>query len=214
MTEFERFWLKIDDKARILSLTNSKAVSKVIDNSISYTYSLPQYESSKIICENINERSKILVLASWTSLTLLEMLYQDGKTKEVILLDHDRSVISVGDQIQSFYPNMTIKYIRKNVVFDDISEYLTDSDIIIIPSINMLLPFDELLPNLKKNTLISVTGTSNMLMRYGNPIYNLDDLKSQITCDEILFEKQYNSTLNVNKQDTFKFITSVIVARI
>ena len=214
MTEFERFWLKIDDKARILSLTNSKAVSKVIDNSISYTYSLPQYESSKIICENINERSKILVLASWTSLTLLEMLYQDGKTKEVILLDHDGSVISVGDQIQSFYPNMTIKYIRKNVVFDDISEYLTDSDIIIIPSINMLLPFDELLPNLKKNTLISVTGTSNMLMRYGNPIYNLDDLKSQITCDEILFEKQYNSTLNVNKQDTFKFITSVIVARI
>ena len=214
MTEFERFWLKIDDKARILSLTNSKAVSKVIDNSISYTYSLPQYESSKIICENINERSKILVLASWTSLTLLEMLYQDGKTKEVILLDHDRSVISVGDQIQSFYPNMTIKYIRKNVVIEEISEYLTDSDIILIPSINMLFPFDELLPNLKKNTLISVTGTSNMLMRYGNPIYNLDDLKSQITCDEILFEKQYNSTLNVNKQDTFKFITSVIVARI
>jgi len=215
MTEFEQFWLKIDDKARILSLSNSKAVSKVIDNSISFTYSLPQYESTKIICKNINEGSKVLVLASWTSLTLLEMLYQDGKTKEITLLDHDRSVISVGDQIQSFYPNMNIKYVRKNVVFDDISEYLIDPDVIVIPSINMLLPFDELLPNLRKDTLISITGTSNMKMRYGNPIYNVDDLKSQITCNEVLFAKQYNSSWGVNNvPNMFKFITSVVVARI
>jgi hypothetical protein len=212
MTEFEQFWLKINDRARILSLSNSKAVSKVIDNSISFTYSLPQYESTKIICKNTNEGSKVLVLASWTSLILLEMLHQDGKTKEVTLLDHDRSVISVGDQIQSFYPNMNIKYIRKNVVFDDISEYLIDPDVIVIPSINMLLPFDELLPNLKKDTLVSITGTSNMKMRYGNPIYNF---KSQVTCNEILFAKQYNSSWGVNNvPNMFKFITSVVVARI
>ena len=108
---------------------------------------------------------------------------------------------------------MNVKYIRKNVVFDDITGYVNDKDIIIIPSINMLLPFDNLLPNISKDTLISVTGTSNMKMRYGNPIYNTDDLKSQITCKEVFFAKQYNSTWG-NNSGTFKFITSVIVARI
>ena len=78
----------------------------------------------------------------------------------------------------------------------------------------MLLPFDELLPNTPKGTLVSVSGTSNMKMRYGNPIYNEDDLKSQITCSEVFFAKQYNSTWGINNSGTFKFITSVVVARI
>jgi len=109
---------------------------------------------------------------------------------------------------------MNIEYIRKNVVFNDISEYLPNKQVIIIPSINMLLPFDELLPNLPKDTLVSVSGTSNMKMRYGNPIYNADDLRSQITCQDVFFAKQYNSTWDVNNQGIFKFITSVVVAKI
>ncbi len=142
------------------------------------------------------------------------MFSKDGRVRNITLLDHDRSVISLGQTIKTLYPTMNIEYIRKNVVFNDISEYLIDKQIIIIPSINMLLPFDELLPNLPKNTLVSVHGTSNMKMRYGNPIYNADDLRSQITCQEVFFAKQYNSTWGINNSDTFKFITSVVVARI
>jgi hypothetical protein len=125
------------------------------------------------------------------------------------MLDHDKSVIAIGHTIKQLYPNMNIEYIRKNVVFDDITEY-TNESIIVVPSINMLLPFNDLLPNISNGTLISVTGTSNMVMKYGNPIYNVDDLKSQIKYTDLLFAKQYDSMWG----DNFKFITSSIVARI
>jgi hypothetical protein len=115
----------------------------------------------------------------------------------------------MGYTIKQLYPNMNIEYIRKNVVFDDITEY-TNESIIVVPSINMLLPFNDLLPNISNGTLISVTGTSNMVMKYGNPIYNVDDLKSQIKYTDLLFAKQYDSMWG----DNFKFITSSIVARI
>jgi hypothetical protein len=158
--------------------------------------------------------SKILILASWLSLMTLEIFNRSTKVKEIILLDHDKSVIKLGKKISTLYPSMSITYIRKNVVFDDISEYLIDRSVIVIPSINMLLPFDDLLPNLPKGTLISATGTNNMMMKYGNLIYNVSDLKSQITCEKVLFEKEYNSSWNTNSSSEFKFTTSVVVAKI
>ena len=212
---YENLLSKTHSKASQLMNLNPGPVSKVIENSISNKYSFPQYESTLALIDHIKPNSNILVLASCFSLMLLEMLQETNKIKNITLLDHDKSVISVGEIISSMYQNMNVKYIRKNVVFDDITGYVNDKDIIIIPSINMLLPFDELLPNLPKNTLISVHGTSNMKMRYGNPIYNADDLRSQITCQEVFFAKQYNSTWGVvNDPGTFKFITSVVVARI
>lgn len=210
---YENLLSKIHRKASQLMVLNPGPVSQVIENSISNTYSFPQYESTLALIDHIKPNSNVLVLASWFSLMLLEMLQETNKIKNITLLDHDKSVISVGETISSIYQNMNVKYIRKNVVFDDITGYINDKDIIIIPSINMLLPFDNLLPNISKDTLISVTGTSNMKMRYGNPIYNVDDLKSQITCREVFFAKQYNSTWG-NNSGTFKFITSVVVARI
>ena len=211
---YENLLSKTHRKASQLMNINPGPVSKVIENSVTNTYSFPQYESTLAFIDHIKPNSNILVLASWFSLMLLEMLQETNKIKNITLLDHDKSVISVGETISSMYQNMNIKYVRKNVVFDDITGYVNDKDIIIIPSINMLLPFDELLPNTPKGTLVSVSGTSNMKMRYGNPIYNEDDLKSQITCSEVFFAKQYNSTWGINNSGTFKFITSVVVARI
>ena len=210
---YENLLSKTHSKASQLMNINPGPVSKVIENSVTNIYSFPQYESTLAFIDHIKPNSNVLVLASWFSLMLLEMLQETNKIKNITLLDHDKSVISVGETISSMYQNMNIKYVRKNVVFDDITGYVNDKDIIIIPSINMLLPFDELLPNTPKGTLVSVSGTSNMKMRYGNPIYNTDDLKSQITCKEVFFAKQYNSTWG-NNSGTFKFITSVIVARI
>lgn len=211
---YENLLSKTHHKASQLMNLNPGPVSKVIENSVTNTYSFPQYESTLACIDYIKPNSNVLVLASWFSLMLLEMLQETNKIKNITLLDHDKSVISVGETISSMYQNMNIKYIRKNVVFDDIAGYVNDKDIIIIPSINMLLPFDELLPNTPKGTLVSISGTSNMKMRYGNPIYNEDDLKSQITCSEVFFAKQYNSTWGINNSGTFKFITSVVVARI
>jgi len=190
------------------------AISLVIRNSVSTSQVIPEYESTLELLNHIKDNDNVLILASWLSLMTLEMFSRDGRIKNVILLDHDRSVISLGQTIKTMYTNMNIEYIRKNVVFNDISEYLPNKQVIIIPSINMLLPFDELLPNLPKDTLVSVSGTSNMKMRYGNPIYNADDLRSQITCQDVFFAKQYNSTWDVNNQGIFKFITSVVVAKI
>lgn len=211
---YNELFLETHNKAQHLIDLNPGPVSLVIRNSVSTTYSIPAYESTLELLNHIKDGNNVLILASWLSLMVLEMFSRDGRIKNVILLDHDRSVISLGQTIKTLYPTMNIEYIRKNVVFNDISEYLIDKQIIIVPSINMLLPFDELLPNLPKDTLVSVSGTSNMKMRYGNPIYNSDDLKSQITCREVFFAKQYNSTWGVNNQGTFKFITSVVVAKI
>lgn len=214
MMNYNELFFEVNKKAQYLIQLNPGPVSSIIRNSISTTYIIPEYESTLELLNHIKDGDNILILASWLSLMRLEMFSRDGRIKNVTLLDHDRSVISLGQTIKTMYPNMNIEYVRKNVVFNDISEYLIDRQVIIIPSINMLLPFDELLPNLPKDTLVSVHGTSNMKMRYGNPIYNADDLRSQITCQEVFFAKQYNSTWGVNNQGSFKFITSVVVAKI
>jgi len=207
---YDEVKIKVNDKASYLMSRYPGALSKIIRNSISKTYSLPEYDSASTLLDNIIGDSNITVLASWFSLTLLEVLSKSDKIKNITMLDHDNSVIAIGHTIKQLYPNMNIEYIRKNVVFDDITEYTNESNIIIVPSINMLLPFNDLLPNIPKDTLISVTGTSNMIMKYGNPIYNIDDLKSQIKYTDLLFAKQYDSMWG----DNFKFITSSIVARI
>ena len=207
---YDEVKIKVNDKASYLMSRYPGPLSKIIRNSISKTYSLPEYNSANTLLDNIIGDSNITVLASWFSLTLLEVLSKSDKIKNITMLDHDKSVIAIGHTIKQLYPNMNIEYIRKNVVFDNITEYTNDSNIIVVPSINMLLPFNDLLPNLPKDTLISVTGTSNMVMKYGNPIYNVDDLKSQIKYTDLLFAKQYDSMWG----DNFKFITSSIVARI
>jgi len=212
--KYNEIFSEIHKKARYLIELNPGPVSLIIRNSISTTYAIPEYESTLELLNHIKDGDNVLILASWLSLMTLEMFNRNGKIKNIMLLDHDKSVISLGKTIKTMYPNMNIEYIRKNVVFNNIDEYLIDRQIIIIPSINMLLPFDELLPNLPKDTLVSISGTSNMKMRYGNPIYNADDLRSQITCSDVFFAKQYNSTWGVNNQGTFKFITSVVVAKI
>jgi hypothetical protein len=214
MMNYNELFLETHKKANQLINFNPGPVKLVIQNSISTTYSIPEYESTMELIKHIKYGNKVTILASWLSLMKLEIFSRSGKIEEVTLLDHDPSVISLGKNITTMYPNMNVKYIRKNVVFDDITGYIKNSQVIIVPSINQLLPFDELLPNLPKDTLVSVSGTSNMKMRYGNPIYNADDLKSQITCSDVFFAKQYNSTWGVNNQGTFKFITSVVVARI
>ena len=202
--------IQVNNKASYLMSIYPGPLTKTIRNSISKTYSLPEYESANTLLDSIIGDSNITVLASWFSLTLLEVLSKSNKIKNITMLDHDKSVIAIGHTIKQLYPNMNIEYVRKNVVFDDITEYTNESNIIIVPSINMLLPFNDLLPNIPKDTLISVTGTSNMVMKYGNPIYNVDDLKSQIKYTDLLFAKQYDSMWG----DNFKFITSSIVARI
>jgi len=214
MMKYNELFLEIHKKAQSLVDQYPGAISLVIRNSVSTSQVIPEYESTLELLNHIKDNDNVLILASWLSLMTLEMFSRDGRIKNVILLDHDRSVISLGQTIKTMYTNMNIEYIRKNVVFNDISEYLPNKQVIIIPSINMLLPFDELLPNLPKDTLVSVSGTSNMKMRYGNPIYNADDLRSQITCQDVFFAKQYNSTWDVNNQGIFKFITSVVVAKI
>ncbi len=214
MMTYDEIKIGVNDKASYLMSQYPGPFTKIIRNSISKTYSLPEYESACVISDNIGDNDNVIVLASWFSLTLLEVLSISGKIKNITMLDHDRSVITIGQTIKQLYSNINVTYERKNVVFDDIMRYTNNSNIIIVPSINMLLPFDELLPNLPKGTLVSVSGTSNMKMRYGNPIYNADDLRSQITCSDVFFAKQYNSVWGVNNQDTFKFITSVVVARI
>lgn len=202
--------IQVNNKASYLMSIYPGPLTKTIRNSISKTYSLPEYESANTLLDSIIGDSNITVLASWFSLTLLEVLSKSNKIKNITMLDHDKSVIAIGHTIKQLYPNMNIEYVRKNVVFDDITEYTNNSNIIVVPSINMLLPFNDLLPNLPKDMLISVTGTSNMVMKYGNPIYNVDDLKSQIKYTDLLSAKQYDSMWG----DNFKFITSSIVARI
>lgn len=202
---------QVKDKALYLMNQYSDPISKVIRNSISKTYSLPEFESASILSDAIESNSNVIVLASWFSLTLLEVLNKSNKIKTITLLDHDKTVITVGQEISKLYTNLDITYKRKNVIFDDISEYVNHSNVVITPSINMLLPFNEFLPNLPKGTFISVTGTSNMVMKYGNPIYNIDDLKSQINYSNLLFSKQYDSTWG---DGAFKFVTSTIVAKI
>ena len=214
MMEYKQLLSETHQKATRLIKLNPGPISKIIENSISNKYALPQYESTLELIRHMNPNSNVIVLASWLSLMMLEIFSKSNKVKNIILLDHDKSVISIGETISTMYENMDIKYIRKNVVFDDISEYVANKNVRVIPSINMLLPFDSLLPNISKDILISVTGTSNMKMRYGNPIYNADDLKSQITCREVFFVKQYDTTWSINSSDVFKFITSVVVARI
>jgi hypothetical protein len=216
--DYDTLFSKVREKANYLidlnpTGYNLNTTSLIIRNSIANSYSIPEYESTMELVRHIKDEDNVLILASWLSLMRLEIFNLMGKIKKIILLDHDKSVITLGQTISTMYPNMDIQYIRKNVVFNDISEYFTERQIIIVPSINQLLPFDELLPNLPKNTLISVHGTSNMKMRYGNPIYNPDDLKSQISCQETFLAKRYDSKWSTN-QGTYKFVTSVIVARI
>jgi hypothetical protein len=213
MMDYNNLLSEIRIKSKKLIEFNPGPIETIIKNSIASTYSLPEYESTMKLIKHITDENNVLILASWLSLMRLEMFSRLDKIKNITLLDHDKSVIKLGQNISSMYPNMNIEYIRKNVVFDDISEYIKERQIIIIPSINQLLPFDELLPNLPKGTLVSVHGTSNMKMRYGNPIYNPDDLKSQISCQETFLAKQYDSKWST-PQGTYKFVTSVIVAKI
>lgn len=209
---------KVREKANYLIKANPtgynpNTTSLIIQNSISSSYSIPEYESTMELIKHIKDEDNVLILASWLSLMRLEIFNAVDKIKKIVLLDHDKSVILLGHTISTLYPNMNIQYVRKNVVFNDISEYFNKKQIVIIPSINMLLPFNELLPNLPKGTLVSVHGTSNMKMRYGNPIYNPDDLNSQIPCQEVFLAKQYDSKWSTN-QGTYKFRTSVVVAKI
>jgi hypothetical protein len=211
--DYMTLYYRVKEKAKLLIELNEDAVSCIIRNSIATTYSIPEYESTMEVMQHIKDEDNVLILASWLSLMRLEIFNAIGKIKKIILLDHDKSVILLGKTISNMYPNLDIQYIRKNVVFNDINEYFIKRQIVMVPSINMLLPFNELLPNLPKGTLVSVHGTSNMKMRYGNPIYNPDDLKSQISCQEIFLAKKYDSKWSTN-QGTYKFVTSVIVARI
>lgn len=199
-------------KANSIMVGQSPAICRVVKNSISSAYIQPEFDVGINFVENLSENSKIVILASWLSLMTLEILERSKKVKDIILLDHDKTVIELGKKISTLYPSMSILYLRKNVVFNNIDECIDGRDGIIIPSVNMLLPFDELIPSPKKGTLVSLTGTSNMLMRYGNPIYNVDDLKSQITA-KIIFSKYYNTTFQYGGGD-YKFKTSVLVGRI
>lgn len=204
----------VNSKAITLMDGQSSAICSVIKKSISSNYIRPEFDSSKKFVEYLPNNSRIVILASWLSLMTLEIFYRSGKVKEVILLDYDNTVIELGKKILTLFPSMMVLYVRKNVVFDNIDEFIENRDGIIIPSINMLLPFDELIPNPKKNTLVSLTGTSNMLAKYGNPIFNVDDLKSQISA-KILFSNEYESSFLFGNNDKhYKFKTSVLVAQV
>jgi hypothetical protein len=76
----------------------------------------------------------------------------------------------------------------------------------------MLLPFDELIPNASKNSLISVAGSNDaFLMRYGNPIFNVDDLRQQTKFTEELYSSEKNMRFR-DRRVSFKI--SILTARI
>lgn len=214
MTIYEQTRRSVHKKAYYLMEKHPPFFSKVISNSAIDTYLKPEYDTTKVLIEHMKPNSRVVVLASWLSLTRLEMFSMTDKVSDIVLLDHDKSVITIGETISKMYNNMNIKYIRKNVVFNDISEYVENRDVIIIPSINMLLPVDEVVPNIKSGTLLAVHGTSNMQMKYGNPIFNLDDLKSQVPYSEILFGQKYDSVWSQYNGVDYNFFTSVLVVRV
>ena len=118
----------IKDKGLIIMRDESPAICNIVRGSMTPDYLQPEFDAGINFTKNLAEGSKILILASWLSLMTLEIFNRSTKVKEIVLLDHDKSVIKLGKKISTLYPSMSITYIRKNVVFDDISEYIDDID--------------------------------------------------------------------------------------
>lgn len=212
MIPYENIKEKIASKYNKLVRTSDWPVSYVLKSNIDPYYSIIEYEIAKSLIPYINNGAKIAILGSWFGITFLETfsLIKD-KIDIIKLFDYDQTVKNVGDKISNMI-DIDIRYLKKNVIFDDISKDIDGFNIFIIPYIHMLLPIDELIPNLVKGNLISISGSNDaFLMRYGNPIFNVDDLRQQTTFNEELYslEKQMKF-----RDSRLLFKKSILTARI
>lgn len=212
MIPYENIKEKIASKYNKLVRTSDWPVSYVLKSNIDPYYSIIEYEIVKSLIPHIDSGAKIAILGSWFGITFLETfsLIKD-KIDIIKLFDYDQTVKNVGDKISNMI-DIDIRYLKKNVIFDDISKDIDGFNIFIIPYIHMLLPIDELIPNLVKGNLISISGSNDaFLMRYGNPIFNVDDLRQQTTFNEELYslEKQMKF-----RDSRLLFKKSILTARI
>ncbi len=191
--------------------------NEVISNTIWYSlnpkYTKPQYEMMKGLLPYISGKSNIAILGSWYGIFMLEMLALRAPfINQVTLIDHDPTVIKVSEYIKPLVNLRNVRYVKRNVIFDDNSDILDQCQFFIVPSINMLLPFEDLVPNAKPGNFIGLCGNSNsMQKRYGNAIFNVDDLISQTNFSKKLHTYEETSMLT---KDWPPIKTSVLVAQI
>lgn len=212
MIPYENIIEKIQSKYNRLIRTSDWPIASVLQTSIDPYYSIIEYEMAKSLIPHIQGGANIAILGSWFSITFLETFYTiKQKINSIQLFDYDKTVTMVGKDISNMI-DMNISYLRKNVIFDDISNDIANCNIFIIPYINMLLPFDELVPDASKDNLISLAGSNDaFLMRYGNPIFNVDDLRQQTTFTEELYSSEKNMRF---KDRRLSFKISILTAKI
>lgn len=202
----------ISSKYNKLIRTSEWPIAHVLKTSIDPYYSSIEYEIAKSLIPYIENGSKIAILGSWFGITFLETFSLiKHKIDMIKLFDYDPTVENIGKKISNMI-DINVKYLRKNVIFDDISKDIDGFNIFIVPYIHMLLPFDEIIPNISKNNLISLSGSNDaFLMRYGNPIFNVDDLRQQTTFSDEL----YSSEKEMRFRDSrLAFKKSILTARI
>ena len=203
---------KISSKYNKLIRTSEWPISHVLNDSIDPYYSSIEYEIVESLIPHIENGSKIAILGSWFGITFLETFSLiNHKIDTIKLFDYDPTVEIIGKKISNMV-DIDVKYIRKNVIFDDITKDIDGFNIFIIPYIHMLLPFDDIIPNAPKNNLISLSGSNDaFLMRYGNPIFNVDDLKQQTTFSDELYISEKEMKF-LDRRLSFK--KSILTARI
>ncbi len=192
--------------------------NEVISNTIWYSlnprFTKPHYELMKGLLPYFNNNKiNVAILGSWYGIFLLEMLsLRAPQINKVTLIDHDPTVIKVSERIKPLLTLKDVRYVKRNVIFDDNSDILDECTVFIVPSINMLLPFEDLVPNPKPGSLIGICGDSNtMQKRYGNAIFNVDDLKSQTNFSKELHTYQETITMT---ESWPPIKTSVLVAQV
>lgn len=191
MIPYEDLMKNILSKYNRLIRTSDWPIATVLRDSIDPYYSSIEYEMANSLIPHIQNGANIAILGSWFSITFLETFSLiKQKINSIQLFDYDKTVSMVGKDISDMI-DMNIRYSRKNVIFDDISNDISNCNIFIVPYINMLLPFDELAPNALEGSLVSLAGSNDaFLMRYGNPIFNIDDLRQQTKFTDELYASE------------------------
>ena len=201
--------------------TKYSSLEKILDKesydrimfSLSNYNSIHEYAIALAIIPYLKPLYKITILASWFSIPILEPLINSKiNFHSVTLLDHDPNVSKMGNHIKKILKrDNSIRYVRKDVIFDDIQNEVNQSNIIIIPSVNRLLPIKQLLPNIKKDTIICLAGNNNTLRAYNiNPIFSIDDLRHQISFSKEIYSHEFTGAFT----NSLPLKTSVLVGQV
>jgi hypothetical protein len=153
----------------------------------------------EILLNNTNNLKKIAIVGSVFPLSYLNEIHKKYPNVEFIIIDEGYFFLLFEKYLKEKY---NVSLIKINPLFNDISEYIEDVDLIIYPETELLIPFEML--KYKNKKMIFVVNYFNHDHKLNiNVAYNEQDLADMCCIENVVVEGVIDTITSQSHKKTY-----------